>query len=587
MNPTKTLIVAPLALAGLAALAEPSTANEPLETDPGGNEGALSTVVYDLSGLGGGAHSEKIGLSVMPFLEEWDEDDHSDADLTEPFYSLLVDSVYSDEFQYEGREIELMHDERLLVTAPTSVHSDIAELLEYLDSASSRQAQVRWDVYEIMAAPEGDSPLGQTSLQAMIDGGEAVLLQSRSESVPVGRTVRRGSERTQQLLSHWDSEIAASSTGNAASPRNLIGGLTLLLRVEDVPGTEGQRLRMVQRMVGEPTLTSTEIEAPERVVMESSSTSLSQRRSHDLFRAEATTVASSGVLLEGQALLSSAWCRTVSGVSGRLTRLVLEHVDPAPAPVQIGGLEVRLIDLSAFYWAGFDGPIVPADKMQGRDGSHTRSYREDDEEFSKLTFPGEDIDWDVSVSQVVYPLEWEDGGSIWSERNWMLLAGPGAQVAARLARLPSRLPVSEAVLFEWGLENGAGSTLAGGRLDLEQHADGLVMVGEALSYLHGREVDVASNAMNTETEVAEALDGLWLVAHANGRGSVEIDVARNHLVSLHEARMGSGQEGVYQRAVFDSSDVALRCAADGQRHDLAELSASPGNAKLWVRATLR
>lgn len=584
MNATHTWLAATLAL---AVLAEPSTANEPAETLPALNDGALSTVVYDISDLGGGSQSEQIGLSVMPFLEEWDEDDRSDSDLSEPFYSLLVDSLYSDEFQYEGREIELMHDERLLVTAPASVHSDIAALLQYLDRASSRQAQVRWDIYDITGAPDGERRLGPQSLQAMIDGGVAVLLQSRTETVALGRTVRRGSERTQQLLSTWDSEIAASSTGNAASPRNLIGGLTLLLRVEDVPGTEGQRLRMVQRMVGEPTLESTAIEAPERVVMESGTASLSQQRFHDLFRAEATTVAASGVLLEGEALLSSAWCRTVSGVSGRLTRLVLEHVDPAPAPLQIGGLEVRLMDLSAFYWAGFDGPIIPAERMQGREDSTTKSYREDDEELSKLTFPGEDIDWDVSVAHVVSPLEWEDGGSIWSDDNWMLLAGQGAAVASRLSKLPSRLPTSEAVLFEWGLENGAGSSLAGGRLDLEQHADGLVMVGEALSYLHGSEVDVASNAMNTETQLAEALDGLWLVVHANGRGSVEIDVARNHLVSLSDARMGQGNEGIYHRAVFDSSDVTLRCAADGKRHELAELSASPGNAKFWVRATLR
>ncbi|MFT7464477.1 MAG: hypothetical protein ACI9EF_002833, partial [Pseudohongiellaceae bacterium] len=305
----------------------------------------------------------------------------------------------------------------------------------------------------------------------------------------------------------------------------------------------------------------------------------------DLYRTAATTVAGSSVLSEGQTVEMAAWCESLSGVSGLVTRLTLEHVDAAPAPVQLAGSELRLIDLSAFYWMGPKGPAFSASMMQNREGYY--SENDHDDEGDILAFPAESDSWDHAVSPVVEDLVWEHDGASFREQNWILLAAEPTALAACVQTLTSRQTNSRGLQLEWGLDDEQGQAIAGGQLQMEQHSDGAVLVGEALSYLHGWSIHVATGSQGRAITPLEAFDGLWLVAHANGRGGVQLALTRNHLASLKEDPLDEHSGDTFERAVFESADVSCHVPADGQRHQLTSLATSQGQVTFWVKPTLR
>jgi len=553
-------------------------ANDPPADSHPPEEVALTTVMYDIRGIGPCSQHGPFKLSILPFVDEEEAEYAGYECMNDSVHSLLVDHLYPDEFQYEGREIGLLNGDRLLVTAPAEVHGTIVALLDYIHAASSRKAILRWDVFEVKGSAPPEGKLAVAMVDMLVERGDAVLVQSRRESVPIGQTVRRHSERTHQVLAEWETEIAQQSVVQIPELRNLVAGMTLLVRVEDVPGGGAQRVRMIQRMVGDPELMVHNTDPTDLVVVETAVVEQSSHQILELHRAGATTLVGSGVLKTGEALVASAWSRNAAGVTGRITRLVLEQVDPPPQPLQHAGVETRLLDLSAFYWRGVSVPTTRAWRLQGRQGhEETVNYR--DVASDNMEFPSGDSDWDQTVGAAIEPFEWEHGKA-WQQENWMLMSGPPEKLAAAVESMSPRLLAKASVMLEWGIVDGSGAALAGGCLDLEQGDDGLFLVGEAISYLHGQEADVATGATVTRTDSVEAFDGLWLVAHANGPRGVELTLARNHLAGLDEIGMGRGSGGVRcsSRAICASLSPRTEAAMSwpSWRPDPATRSSGPG-----------
>lgn len=159
----------------------------------------------------------------------------------------LIGQVFGDELRYEGREISLTNDSKLVVLAPEAVHTRVSDLLAMLERILAGGIQLTVDVIEL---PDGaDTPQG-----GIIEAAEAERLlaglqrdgaahASYETRLRAGRTTALDLTRQSAFLQDYDVEIATGATVFDPVIGLVEEGMRLLLR--GVPTPDGLFLTVI------------------------------------------------------------------------------------------------------------------------------------------------------------------------------------------------------------------------------------------------------------------------------------------------------------------------------------------------------
>jgi hypothetical protein len=149
---------------------------------------------YDLSGIAPGdyQHESEDKESLFPYFnprfyggnsEFWEEFEEPEADLIVEYLT----SIYDDEFQYEGRFIDVGRRGRLTVRGPQALHARVERLLSFLDGVWNAQVELTVDVIEAPEGPAHDS------------GPAGVLVPASEVSAWIESARRRGAHHQYRM----------------------------------------------------------------------------------------------------------------------------------------------------------------------------------------------------------------------------------------------------------------------------------------------------------------------------------------------------------------------------------------------------
>ncbi len=126
---------------------------------PMGSDPADSRVaIYDLSAvtatMGGTGSAQEWLLPVFrPRIPGTEEEGFAEIDeerLETELLELIV-SLYPDEFEFEGRTVELLADGRLALRGPESLHARVGRLLEFLEEVVNAEVEISVDMARLPA----------------------------------------------------------------------------------------------------------------------------------------------------------------------------------------------------------------------------------------------------------------------------------------------------------------------------------------------------------------------------------------------------------------------------------------------------
>ena len=568
-----------LLCSGLCLLTPLSSAAPGESTRPVDEE--LVTAVHDLSGLLPPGGDGRLRLAVLPGLqvEQWDPEDE-DTSLADAIISLLIDELYADDLQYEGREATYANGPRLLLTAPAVVHATLDQLVAHVRAASRRRASVHVELLSPRSAGVDTAAMASDDIDRALAAGQLGLLVDRRIELLLGVP---WSERVCQLtpvVQGWQANIAQQSAALAPEIDTLTTGTVLGLVLSSAPAG-GYLLRLAARQEDLTALQRRVVELPLLTIGENGVHPLTQDLTLELHELATSTLVGATAMQPGESRVFAANTAVRGSQVGLVVRVRLESVDAAPAPVPLGGKSAALLDLSGIRWAGFEAPqlgsLALSGRLLGEDGSF--GYQRLGLDHA-IDFPAAELGWSELAERPFAELEW-NAGRYWEQDSWMLVLAADADVARLAASLAARQPTPAPISLVWGLDDGDGRPLASGRMPLLPDAGGLAVVGRAFATLDGFEVDVANGAVAHSPRLHHEFDGLWLTARLKGGGDVELRLARNAEATRDMVELGPQSRGLFDRAVFDVAERRAQVPADGRRHELGAVDGH--GARLWAR----
>lgn len=169
------------------------------------------TKFYDLSAATPEVHGP-MQVRVMPYLlNDYDESAGFDRHQPRDTIAEWVYTTFERELGYEGRSVEMAEDGRLRITAPETVHKQIAALVGFIEQTMQRSVELRVDWIE--RAP--GSPAWPTFVPAAeVDAMIAASTKARSTTVQLhpGRAQILDATREIELLCDYGVEIAQAAT---------------------------------------------------------------------------------------------------------------------------------------------------------------------------------------------------------------------------------------------------------------------------------------------------------------------------------------------------------------------------------------
>jgi hypothetical protein len=210
----------------------------------GGQAGAQRNVVqvYDLAGALPRTASFHADESLLPYLglasrsSQEEQDPLGGAD-------VIIDGLRSlcgDEFDYEGRSLQVASDGRLYVWAPPALQERTARYLAFLEGTFSAASELWVDILALPAAGANEAPLVMVPvadvgsyLGAADKAGSRKSYRLRLRS---GETGHVDSTRATDLITDYDVEIAQSAYVHDPIARSVAVGTQLFARAAGAPG---------------------------------------------------------------------------------------------------------------------------------------------------------------------------------------------------------------------------------------------------------------------------------------------------------------------------------------------------------------
>lgn len=591
-----TLAAVPLALLLAAFPADPAPVATPhadpaspasvVEESPDAEASVI--VIHDLADVSYGDRPSKRRLSVPPFLPQEDSgaEDETGLDARELVQMLVYDCVAPDAFEYEGRGLYDLDDGRLMVVAPPALQEVIGGLVEDLRAALGRKARVAVDVFRPRPGWPMPEVLDAAAVAEAEGAGALELVHRRVDQVRLAVTERFDDVLSTTVVGEWEGEIAQNSAVSVPDLAELETGLSLVLRVEDVPGSSDVRVRHAVTVAQLRDLGTRAIGLRHDVTLQNSVDGRSVDAKQDLPVVAGASMVGSAVLPVGAATVLAARTDTLAGESAWIVRLAVVDVDAAPGPFRAGESELAFLDTSAARWESYRPRDVTARQLAGRQGESTQGLRRALEDSDFPAFPAEgQAEWEGPFQESLYHLfandesfdPWDDGSFVWTHDGpWALLGDAGGRIGDRLRTWEQVVGTRRGVVVEVGVDArrpGGGAPVPRARtvLGVESGWAGQLLVGDTVWLPRGIEVDVAQGASIANPQVAEVFDGLSVVARASGDGtSVEIEVASAALLAAHGELLTSMSPVSFTRPAWRLSDTRVRVPADGRRRVVAE-----------------
>jgi hypothetical protein len=172
----------------------------------------LVTKVYDLATAAPAFHGSEISEELAPYLVTDYREARGELDpwSSPDAIAELVVGVFSREFEFEGRSLELIEDGRMRVTAPAALHKDVAALLAFLEQSFRRSVELRVDWIDRPAgAPVAPALMPIAEADKFVASGSRV--RSATLSVSPGRAATLDVTRDVELVCDYDVEIAQAT----------------------------------------------------------------------------------------------------------------------------------------------------------------------------------------------------------------------------------------------------------------------------------------------------------------------------------------------------------------------------------------
>lgn len=169
----------------------------------------------------------------------------------------LIYELNAEEFEYEGRSLQLLGDGRLLVVATEETQERVEQLLGFLAVSFGRQAELIVDVVDLPVEGFGKIPLGLVAIQeadAWIDG-LAGRANHRRHRMPIRASEASVLDQSREVGVLWDYDVEIAERSMAFDPIISLVSAGLRLGVEATPAPGGVRLAMCLRdteLIGEP-----------------------------------------------------------------------------------------------------------------------------------------------------------------------------------------------------------------------------------------------------------------------------------------------------------------------------------------------
>jgi hypothetical protein len=587
------MTLASLMLALLAAFVLPGDANPTPDQES-------TTRIYDLTDLGPGRVMSSYNLHLLPMAPQHDLTNWSEEDLVDPLLALIYDVVAPEEFEYEGRSLGALENDRLLVTAPEAIHERIATLLEGCRAAFDRRAQLDIRIFKLNRGRALPVDLPMQTLPGLVEQGVLRQVHVRREDIPMGTTTRVRNLELRSVVGSWSGEIAQHAATSDPSLRPLETGLDLGLRAEDTLNGPGLRIRYAVGLTRLRELETRVVEYPPAGSVVSKD--IVQRvvsRAVDLPTTEVSQLVGSCVLQPGQGRVIRTHVMTHAGEETWVSLIRLRSFD-APVPTMaFGDSAVVVVDASAASWSGFRAPHLSVASMTGREGSHQAVGYQEFEEPAYAHFPAEEsLDWFAEMETIAYSTsDWDDRfgsneGISWGLGNWGLFGGPPQVLERRQLALRLLAGQRRGLTLRLSLTRpgGAGETavereVAGCSLAFETGSEALAIMGDSVTIPHGYNVEVATGAAIALPTQIMVLDGLAVHARAEASGAVELSVSSVQLQQLEDQLLHSHVPDSFDRPLFSTAEVRVRLLPGAGPQIVAELEPSLTNgASLRLRA---
>ncbi len=575
----KAVVVAPALAPMAAAPAAPWTGAE------------LVTVTYDLERIWAPPAQERYAMRTIPFrfvhdgiepgFEEWDASfpvDH--------LVDFLWNVVAPGEFDYEGRALNAVGRNGLQVTAPTSVQSDVRATLDFLAASMQRRARLDIDLWRTTGDGVLPDAMDAAALSAAESAGTLLRLAGRHEELPLGRTERRSAVRETRYLRDWNPEIAQQSSMESPQFETLETGTTLLLRL-DAQDEEHVAFRFVQQLSELRAMEHRSEALRATIHTDSGNTSDVVAGVLDQPVVAFATLAGSALLAPGDDLLTVGHAQTLDGPVGYVVRYRLVSVDPAPAPMVLGGTpsrDVRAIDVSQAMWPALsaDAP-TPHQYFAGHEDASGL-------DLTWLVFPSAERHDPGEIMQLAFDSLGDDGAAdrtVWDLGSVVIAGGDAGSTERVRAALAAHQPTRRALTLQLEvLESGRaspGRTVARATLPLSTGNTGVAVVGCARMLLTSFDVDVAQGAAVPDPVVAGCFDGLALRARAADDGSVSLDLLDQRV--LHRERVDLRVPTLMPVDQVELARVSLspRLLPDGQWHSQPDVAGGFDGTQLELR----
>ncbi len=521
----------------------------------------IETRVYDLRGVLPDLGGEHRFLEVLPFRLDHDyRDDHWDldtwedsAELTEQIVVILEEVVAPDEFSYEHRELHVIDDFSLLITAPTEIHAAAQELIDGIGALNRRVAVLEIDVFEL-GANSGVLEVGNPA--ALIEAAGTNRISHQEVALHVGLTHVQSSTRTISFLRGWEAEIAQGSGIGQPIVEELETGTDWLLRVEDDHASGAYRLRAVQKSSELLHMGGGDYNAQMLIRLDSAMTERPANGRVDQPEVGVSTTVFSRALAVGGTTVTVSAVETSMGTLRYATRYRLVSADPRPPVLPLGpdgSVALMGMDLSGTIWRPMQAPEVDRHRLWP---TH-RELEGDQLAIQPIAFPSTEADSDHGLERA-HEVLWDQGGvHLFSHGALLVMVGDPALaqlLPKTVAPFQSSASPASADVLVTGRNRSGGPARVLGRVVLPVDGAGssLALTGVASLALHGYDVDVAQDVSLPEPRTLGYLDGLSVRAEAIGGRDVAVDVLLHRLVDRETLDANADAIGDMDRLSFDS-----------------------------------
>lgn len=513
--------------------------------DPSAAELTRST--HDLGSIIQRPISNRAVIRTLPLNPGPGDDDIFDSVESEPagadqIVDLLYNTVSPEEWQYEGRHIQISGSEkhpRLVIDAPAPVQKEVARFLQYVDKALNRRVRVRVDVFHIAEVGPALMPLLGTSETKIAEELRSQLALELRESFELrvlsGEPAERSQLERRLYTRDFDVEIAQGAAVHQPVSEQYAIGTALALRSEI--GTDNKAL------VSFAIHDAWELGGPRPIAAESYFM-VSSEAGID-FTKGASNLESPSVhfaTIAGSARLGVGQTTTVfaalpensqDAAEGVLAMITVEYIDGEPGTFNSAGRELAIRTVAGDASTGFQSPRFNREALRF---SYNGMMERDEDGVLPLNLvlsgnsDGADMIID-SAMDAAYGYAEDAGMQLGRFGGVAYAIGPTGKATEVLSRVLAGIPTIQSIppaVAEMTIRRKAKAgvqaiplfAVSGGT------GDAFVAAGVQETYILSNDVDVANNSSICNPNVSAIVSGYVARVHGapgfQGMQSLEV-----------------------------------------------------------------